>query len=194
MKTVKHIPARLLIVLTLLFSFYACDSGSEEDEIPEEDNTSAITNNSLTANGVTKQLTKFTYGNSGGYVEITARESLNAGVPNIAIRIKEIPTSNTTLTFQYNSSDPAQLQTDEFWTQMNDGAQVWYPVFSTTAFVTTGTLSVTIGNGTATFAYSEIELNDSYLSANVTQTIKCSGKFTIPTSNLTDGMFGDLED
>lgn len=181
----KLLSSKLLLVVALCFTIFACDSSPSEDETPETPgNTGNIENNTLVADGQKKQLNVYTFSNVGNYVEITARESLNVGVANIAIRIKDLPATNTTLTFQDDSNDPAQIQTDEFWTQMNDGTQVWYPVFTSTAFETTGKMEITVSGDIITFTYSDLQLNDNYISTNITKTVSCSGKFSLKISEL----------
>lgn len=181
----KLLRTKLLLVVALCFTVFACDNSPSEDETPETPgNTGNIENNTLTADGQKKQLSIYTFAKNGPQLEFTARESLNTGVPSIAIRINGLPSSSTTLHFQDDSNDPAEIQTDEFWTQMNDGTQVWYPVFTSDTFETTGSMEVTVAGDIITFAYSDIQLNDHYISSNVTKTVSCSGKFSIHVSEL----------
>lgn len=205
MKTLKRISAvAFAAVLAVSCSEDVVDDNNNNNNNGNNNPTTGVSNNTVVIDGNTFNLDYYflkevVTGTGDDHYEIVGRAEPTSNKPSIAFRIGVMPSSNDTWHFQDDSNNPAELQDDEFWSQVSDDTDTWYPVFTSTAFETTGDLVVEVNGDVMTISYENIELSDHYITTNVTESVLVSGKISIDMSDfqgqdLTVGVSGDLVD
>jgi hypothetical protein len=188
------------LVLITLFTISCSkdtDNPNPDDNDNDGGNTTSITNNTVMHADGTGTLEKYTVlytendvNNGGDAYEVSAwsGEFLALADDYLRIFINEVPTSSKTYTWQTGGSSPGALTNTEFFVQVRINGKTWYGVYSTTAWTTTGNLEASIDGDKLIFVFSDIELSDNFISVNVTETKKVSGKITIDkNATVSDG-------
>ena len=190
--------ALMSLVLLTMFAI-SCTKSDNKDDTPQDNNnnTSDITNNTVMHTDATGSLTKYMVyyvendvNNGGDYYEISAWTGEFLGLANDYMRLflNEVPSANKTYNWQTGGNSPGALSSDEFFVQAKINGKVWYGVYTSTAWTTTGSLDATVSGDKIIFTFSDIELSDNYISTNVTETKKISGKITISkNADVSDG-------
>ncbi len=193
MKKINYKTTQWLVVFSLIFITLfsaSCNKKSEDNPAPNpnDGNTPNITNNTVMHDAATGSLDKYMVSyaandvnNGGDSYEVSAWNGELLGLADNYLRIflNEIPAASKTYNWQTGGSSQGALTNDEFFIQVRINGKTWYGVYSTTAWTTSGSLQATIDGDKLIFAFSEIELSDNFISVNVTETKKISGKITI---------------
>lgn len=179
------------LVLFALFTM-SCNKKTDDpanpDPNPGGSGGANITNNTVMHDAATGNLEKYMVlytandvNNGGDAYEVSAWSGELLGLADNYLRIflNEVPAATKTYNWQTSGSSPGALTSDEFFIQAKINGVTWYGVYSTTAWTTTGSLQATIDGDKLIFSFSDIELSDNFISVNVTETKKISGKITI---------------
>ena len=155
-------------------------------------NSPAISNNSVVVGDSSGTVNKYYpstaqdfNANNKEYIELYCFDTnISGSSTTVRIFLKSIPSASKKLNWQTSSYAYGDLTDDEFVIQCKVNGKSWYGVYSTTAYSTTGSMDVTVSGGKITFEFKDIELADNYISVNVTEKKKCSGKVTMNLSEL----------
>ena len=178
----------IFIAFATVIAASSCDDEGLEPVDQGGNNTSSITNNSITDGDSLGYLEKYAITFSESEVntnessyEISAFSGQYLGLANHYIRIflKELPTSSQTFTWQTNGNSSGALATNEFFVQLKLGGKTWYGVYTSDGWDAEGTLKATFSGDKIIYEFSDIELSDHYISVNVEETKVLSGKITI---------------
>jgi len=193
--------AMFSLVLISLFTI-SCSKSSDDETSPENsennnENSSSITNNTVMHADATATLEKYMVyytendvNNGGDAYEVQAwtGEFLALSDNYLRIFLNEVPTASKTFKWQTSGNSPGSVENDEFFIQVRINGKTWYGVYTSTAWTTTGSLDATVSGDKVIFSFSEIELSDNFISTNVTETKKISGKITIDkNAEVSDG-------
>ncbi len=203
----------ILCLLLITFISYSCEE-AEDDIIKDEENTedstntgggntANLTNNVITDGSASVTLDKYTITyvegevNTGGdYYEIYAfaGETFASSNDYLRVFVDEIPSSANTYSWQAEGNSGGAIKADEFFIQAKIEGKTWYGVYTAEAWATSGSMETTVDGDKVTLAFSEIELSDNYISINVTETKKISGKITMDKNSVAPNQFFDLLD
>ena len=181
------------MMLTGAVALSSCEKDeTENDESNNEPtNNSNLANNTLKAGSESVMLNLYTAHRSTDvntnkeYIDIYIFKDNAANRANyLQIALNEIPSATKELSWQSGSSAPGDLTPDEFviFPKVND--MRWYGVYSTTGFETTGKMQAEVDGSKLILSFKDIELADNFISTNVSQTEKVSGKFTFNLPDL----------
>jgi hypothetical protein len=184
------------MVLITLFTI-SCNKNSDDNPNPGGGSNANITNNTVTHDAASGSLEKYMVlytandvNNGGDSYEVSAWSGELLGLSDNYLRIflNEVPAATKTYNWQTGGSSQGALSNDEFFIQVKINGATWYGVYSTTAWTTSGSLQATIDGNKLIFTFSDIELSDNFISVNVTETKKISGKITIDkNAAISDG-------
>lgn len=184
-----------LLVAGLLLGMSSCEKDDKLDDDGNNNNNppsnSTLANNTIYAGSDSASLNLFTayraidVNTNQEYIDIFIYKDSPLNRENyLQIGLKEIPSVDKVLNWQSGASAPGALTPDEFviFPKVND--KTWYGVYTTTGFETTGEMTAKIDSGKLILTYEDIELADNFISINVTERMKNSGKITFNLSDL----------
>jgi len=185
----------LFASLILLISFTSCEKDEDEQVTPagptipiiggdttsvqEPDNNSVKAGNDQIS--VTSAfVTNLPDNNANGQYYYSIQLSSATSSDGMLTFMREVPATSTTL--KYSTSTGATMNTDEFnVSNMRVNNKMWYSVLTTSQ---TANITVTVNGDKISFSFVDIQLSDSFLSNNVTESKNCSAKFTLSLSEL----------
>ena len=186
---------RLLILPLLAISLIACekddDSTTNDPGNDGNNNPSALTNNMISVGTDSTSLNKYSayvatdVNTNKSYFDIFIyKDDVLDRKQYMLLHLTEIPTASKTLNWQSGANAPGAIKADEFviYPKVND--KRWFGVYTVSGYETAGTMQATVNNGKLTLSYEDVELADEFISVNVTERKKCSGKITFLLSDL----------
>ena len=158
-----------------------------------DNNSSSATNNTLEAGSKTSSFDTYNANyfndvNTGKnyYDLLIYADPYGWDSDYLQIHLGEIPSETKELSWQSSPSAPGDITADEFTVYIKVDGQQWWGEYSTTAWVTTGKMNATVNGDILTLSFSDLELGDSYLTASITERIKCNSKISINLNDIAD--------
>lgn len=178
------------LVYALVLGWALAMGACNDEESDNKDNFVSIENNTVAVGNETATLTScsanYVSNPKGYHIEIYCYDTdIRYSTSSLKLNVMEIPTGNTTLTWQTGSNIPEAIKANEFTAQVEVNDSVWFAGTTENGYdVMNEEMQVTLNNGKITFAFEGISLADNAILSNQTERRFCGGKITIPFSTL----------